>query len=190
MFDEPGLRGPCPVSEKDWLLMQVASAVAKFGQAMTKEAIMYGGTVSDDDLWFSELQKRVPDLKRHELRVNSALTVNTLPCEAPWVKARTKYRGRGRSGQGDRRPDGRAHQTACRGTAPVLGREVRVPAGMRRGLGLAEAWIDTRKMGQAGGAVGVLRRILPPVYSFCSSRRMKFEVSTLWIESFYDVFEK
>jgi len=85
MFDEPGLRGPCPVSEKDWLLMQVASAVAKFGQAMTKEAIMYGGTVSDDDLWFSELQKRVPDLKRHELRVNSALTVNTLPCEAPWL---------------------------------------------------------------------------------------------------------
>jgi hypothetical protein len=46
---------------------------------------MYGGTVSKDDLGFSELQKRVPDLKRDELRVNSALTIKALPCEAPWL---------------------------------------------------------------------------------------------------------
>jgi len=46
---------------------------------------MYGGTVSKDDLWFSELKKRVPDLKRDELWINSALTIKSLPCEAPWL---------------------------------------------------------------------------------------------------------
>jgi len=46
---------------------------------------MYGGTASEDDFEFADLQKKVPNLKRDELVIGRGVTrVRTIPCEAPW----------------------------------------------------------------------------------------------------------
>lgn len=47
---------------------------------------MYSGTVTQGDRCFAELQKRVPDLEKHELVIGrGVMTVKTLPCRAPWL---------------------------------------------------------------------------------------------------------
>ncbi len=47
---------------------------------------MYGGTVTEKDLFFTKLKALVPDLQREEIIV-SGDPIEALPCERPWLSA-------------------------------------------------------------------------------------------------------